>query len=214
MPDSRPHCWFGTSCRTAGHSPSHALRLSHLFPPTRFPPPRLQPAPEEGHRTGGFVPGYSAPAFDPSAITFRGREGEVYVLASHWKGDGNVVPGKLTLKRDARAGPGVYGVVASYVWKGIDVVLSGGGVGNALFEDPETMQWVSVEADGALPEGSRPVRGGRDDEGRQKWHVAGWVDGVRMPGWSGEGQAVARIGAKGREWIVGPEAGWEVLCWK
>ena len=50
---------------------------------------------------------------------------------------------------------------------------------------PETMEWVRT-SHGRVPHGRRPVEGGYEDHGAKLYHAAAVINGVKVPGKTGE----------------------------
>lgn len=70
------------------------------------------------------------------------------------------------------------------------VAYGGGEVGHNGRYDllpfvPEEMEWV-VTGNGRIPEGRRPVEGGYEEDGSKLYHALAEIEGVRVPGKTGE----------------------------
>ncbi|CAA7266858.1 unnamed protein product [Cyclocybe aegerita] len=75
----------------------------------------------------------------------------------------------------------------------------------------DQMEWVPT-SHGTIPEGRRPVEGGYEDDGAQLYHAAALIDGVKVPGKTGEHLGGSRIAFGGVEHCVDDD--YEILCWK
>ncbi|KAL4074761.1 hypothetical protein V8B97DRAFT_1868147 [Scleroderma yunnanense] len=64
--------------------------------------------------------------------------------------------------------------------------------------DPATMEWVTTSR-GRIPYGREPVYGGVEDNGAQLYHAIGVVDGVRVPGKTGEHLGGCNVAFNGGE---------------
>lgn len=51
--------------------------------------------------------------------------------------------------------------------------------------DPNTMEWVHT-SQGRIPQGRRPVEGGYEESGPKLYHALGVINGVKVPGKTGE----------------------------
>ncbi|KAK4704325.1 hypothetical protein P7C70_g1886, partial [Phenoliferia sp. Uapishka_3] len=199
---NRADCWYGLSCRTAPHNAHHALRLNHLCPCTRPNPP----SPVSGARTL-YTPHIDpfVPPFDLSSVTFRDLDGAPVALASSNVG-GHRTPGKCVLAKHGQLGR-YQAWFSAAVNEGEQ--SSHGGI-EVLWEIEGEVKWVRTSR-GVVPDGERPVQGGRDDAGEELWHAAGWVKGVRVPGKTGQGWEEARLSFGGQAWVVRDD--YDLLCW-
>jgi hypothetical protein len=72
------------------------------------------------------------------------------------------------------------------------------------------MEWVPTR-DGQIPPGRRPVEGGYESNGVKLYHAFGGIDGVRVPGKTGEHLGGANIPFGGYEHILHH---YDILCWR
>ncbi|KAI0260534.1 hypothetical protein BC834DRAFT_900301 [Gloeopeniophorella convolvens] len=73
------------------------------------------------------------------------------------------------------------------------------------------MEWVRT-ARGRVPPGRRPVEGGYESSGARLYHALAVVDGVRVPGKTGEHLGGCNVAFGGREHVVRDD--YEILCWR
>jgi len=73
------------------------------------------------------------------------------------------------------------------------------------------MEWVTITS-GPLPVGRRFVDGGFEKDGKRLYHAAATVEGISLPGKTGEHLGAAHIAHGGKEHIV--QANYGVLCWR
>ncbi|TRM64693.1 hypothetical protein BD626DRAFT_489603 [Schizophyllum amplum] len=76
---------------------------------------------------------------------------------------------------------------------------------------PEQMEWVHTSG-GRIPQGRRPVEGGYEESGAKLYHAIATIDGLRVPGKTGEHLGAANVSFGGAEHVV--RDGYEVLCWR
>ncbi|GLB40460.1 putative protein of unknown function (DUF3421) [Lyophyllum shimeji] len=75
---------------------------------------------------------------------------------------------------------------------------------------PEKMEWVPTSY-GGLPPGRRLVEGGYEDNGAKLYHALAIVNGVKVPGKTGEHLGACNVSFGGSEI---PVVEYEILCWK
>ncbi|KAH6913066.1 hypothetical protein BKA70DRAFT_1076218, partial [Coprinopsis sp. MPI-PUGE-AT-0042] len=63
---------------------------------------------------------------------------------------------------------------------------------------PDQMEWVRA-SNGRIPQGRRPIEGGYEANGHKLYHALANVDGVRVPGKTGEHLNGANVPFGGRE---------------
>jgi len=72
------------------------------------------------------------------------------------------------------------------------------------------MEWVPTR-EGKIPSGRRPVEGGYESNGVKLFHALGSMDGVNVPGKTGEHLGGANIPFGGYEQVVRE---YKILCWR
>lgn len=72
------------------------------------------------------------------------------------------------------------------------------------------MEWVPT-SEGKIPKGRRPIEGGYESNGVKLYHALGVIDGVNVPGKTGEHLGGANVAFGGYEHIVRE---YKILCWK
>jgi len=77
--------------------------------------------------------------------------------------------------------------------------------------DPHQMEFVRT-AHGQIPVGRRPIEGGYEDNGAKLYHAIGVVNGVRVPGKTGEHLGGCNVPFGGQEHVI--RDGYEILCWR
>ncbi|KAH8092590.1 hypothetical protein BXZ70DRAFT_950585 [Cristinia sonorae] len=77
--------------------------------------------------------------------------------------------------------------------------------------DPATMEWVTTSK-GKVPPGKRPIEGGYEDHTGKLYHALAKIQGVKVPGKTGEHLGGANIPFGGGEHFV--EKDYEILCWR
>lgn len=75
---------------------------------------------------------------------------------------------------------------------------------------PEQMEWVHTSY-GQIPPGRRPIEGGYEDNGGKLYHALANVNGVNVPGKTGEHLGGANVSFGGQE-LAYQE--YQILCWK
>ncbi|TDL25854.1 hypothetical protein BD410DRAFT_717386 [Rickenella mellea] len=73
---------------------------------------------------------------------------------------------------------------------------------------PDMMEWVPASG-GKIPYGRRPIEGGYDDGGAKLYHAFATVNGVRVPGKTGEHLYGANVAYNGSEHCF--SSGYEIL---
>ncbi|KAF4613880.1 hypothetical protein D9613_007536 [Agrocybe pediades] len=73
----------------------------------------------------------------------------------------------------------------------------------------EQMEWVHT-SHGRFPEGRRPVEGGYEEDGNKLYHAVAVINGVKVPGKTGEHLNGARVSFGGGEHEV--RDNYEILC--
>ncbi|KAA1467509.1 hypothetical protein DENSPDRAFT_832582 [Dentipellis sp. KUC8613] len=76
---------------------------------------------------------------------------------------------------------------------------------------PETMEWVRTSR-GRIPPGKRPVEGGYEDHGAKLYHAVAMINGVPVPGKTGEHLGACNVAFGGAEHAIQDD--YEILCWK
>ncbi|KZT07807.1 uncharacterized protein LAESUDRAFT_724804 [Laetiporus sulphureus 93-53] len=77
--------------------------------------------------------------------------------------------------------------------------------------DPQAMEWVRT-ARGEIPPGRRPVEGGYEEGGKKLYHAMAYVQGLRVPGKTGQHLAGCNYAFGGTEHVA--QENYEILCWK
>lgn len=77
--------------------------------------------------------------------------------------------------------------------------------------DPETMEWVRTSL-GRIPHNRDPVAGGYEENGQNLYHAMGRVDGIWVPGKTGEHLGGCNVAFGGGEHIIKDD--YEILCWR
>lgn len=75
---------------------------------------------------------------------------------------------------------------------------------------PEQMEWVHTSY-GQIPYARRPVEGGYEENGGKLYHALANVDGLRVPGKTGEHLRGANVSFGGQEFVYQE---YEILCWR
>jgi len=75
---------------------------------------------------------------------------------------------------------------------------------------PQTMEWVRSSF-GQIPPGRRPIEGGYEEDGAKLYHGLALVNGVRVPGKTGEHLGACNVSFGGAEVAVTDH---EILCWR
>jgi len=65
---------------------------------------------------------------------------------------------------------------------------------------------------GNIPADRRPVEAGYENDGIKLYHAIAELNGVKMPGKTGQHLTGCNVGSEGAEHIV--SEGYEILCWK
>jgi len=76
--------------------------------------------------------------------------------------------------------------------------------------DDRTMEWVTT-GHGKIPLSRRPVEGGYEEDGARLFHAIAYIDGVWVPGKTGEHLGAANIPFGGERTV--PE-NYQILCWR
>ncbi|TFK72897.1 hypothetical protein BDN72DRAFT_266644 [Pluteus cervinus] len=76
---------------------------------------------------------------------------------------------------------------------------------------PEQMEWVRT-SHGQIPQGRRPIEGGYEEGGQKLYHALVSVNGIRVPGKTGEHLKGANAGFGGNEYVV--QENYDILCWR
>ncbi|KAK2467365.1 hypothetical protein APHAL10511_000600 [Amanita phalloides] len=76
---------------------------------------------------------------------------------------------------------------------------------------PDQMELVPTSR-GRIPHGRRPVDGGYEEGGRKLYHAIGIVNGVRVPGKTGEHLGCCYVGHAGIEHAIYDD--YDILCWR
>jgi len=76
---------------------------------------------------------------------------------------------------------------------------------------PQTMEFVHTSY-GRIPPGRRPIEGGYEENGGKLYHAIGQVNGVRVPGKTGEHLGACNVGFGGQEIVI--TENYEILCWR
>jgi len=77
--------------------------------------------------------------------------------------------------------------------------------------NPATMEFVPT-AYGKIPPGRRPIEGGYEEFGLKLYHAVASINGVRVPGKTGEHLGACNVPFGGNEVIVTDN--YEILCWR
>jgi len=77
--------------------------------------------------------------------------------------------------------------------------------------DPNTMEWVHT-SHGRVPPGRRPVEGGYEQGGGKLYHAMGNIQGIRVPGKTGEHLGGCNIAFGNAEHVI--HENYEILCWR
>jgi hypothetical protein len=72
------------------------------------------------------------------------------------------------------------------------------------------MEWVPTR-EGKIPQGRHPVEGGYESNGSKLFHALADMDGVKVPGKTGEHLGGANIPFGGYEHIARE---YQILCWR
>jgi len=75
----------------------------------------------------------------------------------------------------------------------------------------DQMMWVRTSR-GRIPTGTRPIEGGYEEDGKKLYHAVAVVNGVKVPGKTGEHLVGARVPFGGIEYEIYDE--YEILCWR
>jgi hypothetical protein len=73
------------------------------------------------------------------------------------------------------------------------------------------MEFVPT-AYGKIPPGRRPIEGGYEEFGLKLYHAVASINGVRVPGKTGEHLGACNVPFGGNEVIVTDN--YEILCWR
>ncbi|TFK47823.1 hypothetical protein OE88DRAFT_746128 [Heliocybe sulcata] len=76
---------------------------------------------------------------------------------------------------------------------------------------PENMEWVATSY-GRIPAGRRPVEGGYEEHGAKLYHALAEVNGVYVPGKTGEHLGGCNVAYGGGEHVI--QENYAILCWK
>lgn len=76
---------------------------------------------------------------------------------------------------------------------------------------PDQMEFVHT-SHGVIPPGRRPVEGGYEEDGNKLYHAVAVVNGVKVPGKTGEHLRGSRVAFGGAEHEI--DNNYEILCWK
>jgi len=76
--------------------------------------------------------------------------------------------------------------------------------------DPNTMEFIHA-SHGRIPSGRRPIEGGYEESGTKLYHAIGIIDGVRVPGKTGEHLEGCNIAFGGQERFTND---YQILCWR
>ncbi|KAF9526413.1 hypothetical protein CPB83DRAFT_858057 [Crepidotus variabilis] len=76
---------------------------------------------------------------------------------------------------------------------------------------PEQMELV-LTSYGKIPDGRRPIEGGYEEGGSQLYHAVAAVEGLRIPGKTGERLGAAKIALNGIEHTI--KENYHILCWR
>ncbi|KAJ8454724.1 hypothetical protein ONZ45_g19190 [Pleurotus djamor] len=74
----------------------------------------------------------------------------------------------------------------------------------------ETMEWVPTSG-GHIPSGRKPIEGGYEESGQKLYHALGQVQGIWIPGKTGEHLGAANVPFGGQEI---PLREYSILCWR
>ncbi|KAJ3482931.1 hypothetical protein NLI96_g6647 [Meripilus lineatus] len=77
--------------------------------------------------------------------------------------------------------------------------------------DERTMVLVTTD-NGRIPSGKKPVEGGYEDHGGKLYHAVATIQGIRVPGKTGEHLGGCNVAFGGGEHSV--SQGYQILCWK
>jgi len=75
---------------------------------------------------------------------------------------------------------------------------------------PEQMEFVRT-SHGQLPPGRKPIEGGYEESGSPLYHAIGVVNGLRVPGKTGEHLRACHVAFGGQEHVL---QDYELLCWR
>ncbi|BGP04009.1 DUF3421 domain-containing protein [Rhodotorula toruloides] len=160
------------------------------------PPAYTQSVPAAGLR----VPCSSAQAFPDPSLTgpapFRDLDGSPVFVCSVLMAGKSVHPAKVTHGK------------AMYSYGGVEKHHEGRF---DILPITEAMEWVPTSY-GQIPPGRRPVEGGFEEGGQHLFHAIMTIDGVRVPGKTGEHLHGANFPFGGGEIVQ--EAGYSILCWR
>jgi len=76
---------------------------------------------------------------------------------------------------------------------------------------PNEMEWVPT-SQGRIPPGRRPVEGGYEENGAKLYHALAHVNGIQVPGKTGEHLGGANVGLGGQEHAVTHD--YRILVWR
>ncbi|KAF8149997.1 hypothetical protein B0H34DRAFT_802121 [Crassisporium funariophilum] len=76
---------------------------------------------------------------------------------------------------------------------------------------PDQMEFVHTSY-GRIPPGRTPIEGGYEENGAKLYHAVGLVNGIRIPGKTGEHLGGANVPFGGAEYTL--QDNYEILCWR
>jgi len=97
---------------------------------------------------------------------------------------------------------------ASVAYGGVE--LAHHGRFDLLPFEPRMMEWVPTSY-GRVPPGRRPIEGGYEENGAKLYHGLAVVNGVRIPGKTGEHLGACNVSFGGSEIAL---VDYEILCWR
>ncbi|GAA5917914.1 hypothetical protein JCM5296_002098 [Sporobolomyces johnsonii] len=172
--------------------------MSHTSSPQ--PPAYAPSAPPAGLR----VPCLSTAPFPGLDLTgpapFRDLDGSPVYVASALMGNSSVHPAKLVATAQGPRCMVSYGGAEKLHEGRYDILPI-----------TEQMEWVPASY-GQIPKGRRPVEGGFEESGHHLFHALFTIDGVQVPGKTGEHLNGANFPWGGGE--RQEEGGYLLLCWK
>jgi len=75
----------------------------------------------------------------------------------------------------------------------------------------DQMEFVPT-SNGRIPQGRRPVEGGYEDHGAKLYHAVALINGIRVPGKTGEHLGACNVAFGGSEHVI--QGNYEILCWR
>jgi hypothetical protein len=75
---------------------------------------------------------------------------------------------------------------------------------------PDQMEFVPT-SNGRIPYGRRPIEGGYEDHGARLYHAVALINGIRVPGKTGEHLGACNVSFGGAEHVI---RNYEILCWR